>query len=309
MDNGEYLGAFASRSTQIDHRDTYIGEDPPYYYENATDGGAALHSTPYWQIALPGQGYTARNTMSCPADSGHYNNWTWNNPTWGSKCDLVQEWFNVMFGTSFAGGENGAQEDELREILPLSYAGNFSLLAGIMGYKNVVGRQCWDRANAQTVSRFNDMGKFVLAADMGRGSHSFVRHEGSAGAYCMHPGVGDNMDGGLTWAESCRHSGGRAWTFLDGHAAWVQPMQDEIDKALNGWTWQITYHYLKEDLQFMPFGYIDDHLEEYRTKGNTALIMEKVHPASYGPPPVAKLCGGYTNTSRFFWGRGGPAPE
>jgi prepilin-type N-terminal cleavage/methylation domain-containing protein/prepilin-type processing-associated H-X9-DG protein len=103
----------------------------------------------------------------------------------------------------------------LRDVLPLSYAGNYKLCKS---YVNVPGT---------TVARGTPFEMISLSDAKYPANLFYLTDVGSlvstnmAGWYII-PGYGNSGNGTGRWERGGRHAGGRNWIFCDGHAKWAK---------------------------------------------------------------------------------------
>lgn len=150
-----------------------------------------MASAPYiknWQI------------FSCP-DDPYKGGWA----KLGSYCYEAQ-----LIAVNMPGAYTGIKDvpGAMQKVFPLSYAGNY--------YLNKV---YYSRGNAlQMVSQADIAAPANLfySTDVG----SYPSNGNAFAGWYIAPGYGNSADPTQRWPAGGRHSGGRTWTFCDGHAKW-----------------------------------------------------------------------------------------
>jgi prepilin-type N-terminal cleavage/methylation domain-containing protein/prepilin-type processing-associated H-X9-DG protein len=134
---------------------------------------------------------------------------------WGKTGSLCYE--NQLLLANVPGAYVGMRSvaSAMTKVLPLSYAGNYFLSSaystpastGIAGGKM---RPMASYAAPANLIYIADVGSAQLAAG------------GSFAGWYIAPGYGVVGNGTGRWEKGQRHSGGRNWTFCDGHAKWTK---------------------------------------------------------------------------------------
>ena len=147
--------------------------------------------------------------LVCPSDSdkGGFNKQ-------GSIC-----YENQLLLTNVPGAYVGMRNvpNAMRNVLPLSYAGNY-FLSGAYGYNDGI-----TSATGTQGAKMRPLAAYAAPANL-----FYVSEVGSATAtngntfagWYIAPGYGNAGKPTDRWAKGKRHSDGRTWVFCDGHAKW-----------------------------------------------------------------------------------------
>jgi hypothetical protein len=146
------------------------------------------------------------NIFKCPSDSQYGG---FNKPN--SYC-YEQQLLDANIPGAYVGIKDAP--DAMRKVLPLSYAGNYFLSSayGASGRAAVVGGKMLSLSSYAAPANLHyvaEVGSSVTA-----GGWTF------AGWY-IAPGYG-NSAADTRWRKGMRHSEGRNWVFVDGHAKWYK---------------------------------------------------------------------------------------
>lgn len=128
----------------------------------------------------------------------------------GSYCFEAQ-----LIAAGIPGAYDGMRNDPgaMAKALPASYAGNYLLARSYdvaRGKTTAKGRNMSDIVNPAQVFFSTDVGSVVLSAG------------GAFSGWYIAPGYGNNGNGTGRWERGARHTGGRNWTFTDGHAKYYK---------------------------------------------------------------------------------------
>lgn len=176
------------------------------------------------------------NILVCPSDPDKGG--------WGKTGSLCYENQLLLMGVpgSYVGMRNVA--NAMTKTLPLSYAGNYFLsnayatptLPGINGGK------------MRPLASYAAPSNLIFVADVG----SQVANGNAFAGWYIAPGYGLTTSGVGRWEKGQRHSGGRNWTFCDGHAKWTKdPGWLTTTGALKSQA-QVTEEYRKMGLYTYP---------------------------------------------------------
>ncbi len=124
----------------------------------------------------------------------------------GSYCFEIQ-----LIAAGIPGAYDGMRNTPgaMAKALPASYAGNYLLATSYdapRGTTTAKGRNMSEIVNPANVFFSTDVGSATLSTG-----------QPFAGWY-IAPGYGNNGNGTGRWERGARHTGGRNWTFTDGHA-------------------------------------------------------------------------------------------
>ena len=106
---------------------------------------------------------------------------------------------------------------EFVKVLPASYAGNYLLMPG---YRRV-SEGAWGGERGRNLSQIGTPANMFYSTDVGSTRVSGLNFSG----WYTVPGYGNNGTGTGRWERGQRHTGGRNWSFADGHAKY----QKELD--------------------------------------------------------------------------------
>lgn len=133
---------------------------------------------------------------------------------WGKTGSVCYE--NQLLQMNVPGAYVGMRSvaNAMTKTLPLSYAGNYFLsaaystptTAGINGGK------------MRSLASYAAPANLIFVADVG----SQVSGGNAFAGWYIAPGYGLTSSGTGRWEKGQRHSGGRNWTFCDGHAKWTK---------------------------------------------------------------------------------------
>jgi prepilin-type processing-associated H-X9-DG protein len=121
----------------------------------------------------------------------------------GSNC-YEQQLLQMKVPGAYAGVKD--TPGGLRDVLPLSYAGNYKLC------KSYVGRGT--AFEMVSLPDIKNPANLFDRTDVGSLTTTYM-----AGWYII-PGYGNSGNGTGRWERGGRHAGGRNWIFCDGHAKW-----------------------------------------------------------------------------------------
>lgn len=133
---------------------------------------------------------------------------------WGKTGSVCYE--NQLLQMKVPGAYVGMRSvaNAMTKTFPLSYAGNYFLssayatptTAGINGGK------------MRSLASYAAPANLIFVADVG----SQVASGNAFAGWYIAPGYGLTSSGTGRWEKGQRHSGGRNWTFCDGHAKWTK---------------------------------------------------------------------------------------
>lgn len=185
----------------------------------------------YWSgvyaFLLANQPYM--KSLQLVADSADPDKGVWGKPN--SYCYEAQL---LAFGVPGAYVGIMASAAEMNRVFPSSYAGNYYLSRVYdvpRGTTKAKGRNLSEVVNPANVFFSADVGSARLTTG------------GSFAGWYIAPGYGNNGNGTGRWERGARHTGGRNWTFTDGHAKYAKDpaFRDEngtISQRRTMWTYQ-----------------------------------------------------------------------
>jgi prepilin-type N-terminal cleavage/methylation domain-containing protein/prepilin-type processing-associated H-X9-DG protein len=118
-----------------------------------------------------------------------------------------------LLAAGIAGAYEGMRSvpGAMERALPVSYAGNYYLARAYdvpRGTTTAKGRPLGDVVSPANVLYTADVGSARLA------------NGGAFAGWYIAPGYGNSGNGSGRWERGARHTGGRNWTFADGHAGY-----------------------------------------------------------------------------------------
>lgn len=179
---------------------------------NPTTGVANdVYFSGVFSFALAIQPYTKNyQVLVCPSDpyKGGFNKT-------GSQC-YESQLLQMNVPRAYVGIKSGTTTPTMRDVLPLSYAGNYFLSAAY-GFTDEKGNVTLasQGAKMRPLAAYNSPANLFYMAEVGSSSTSQF-----AGWY-IAPGYGNSATD-TRWVNGKRHSDGRIWTFCDGHAKWFK---------------------------------------------------------------------------------------
>ena len=142
--------------------------------------------------------------IACPSDA--------DKGVFGKPGELCFEY--LMLDANVPGAYVGMSDvdfgKEMARILPASYAGNYLL----MNSYNPASLGGWSGQRGRVMTTLESPANIFYSTDVGSATYNDLNF---AGWYII-PGYGNNGDGSGRWEKGARHTGGRNWTFADGHA-------------------------------------------------------------------------------------------
>ncbi len=106
-------------------------------------------------------------------------------------------------------------KNAMRDVLPLSYAGNYILCKS---YSDLPGSVTNPKEKRGTPLEMASLADIKSPASV-----FYLTDVGSSGDFAgwyIAPGYGNSKTGKGRWEQGGRHAGGRNWIFCDGHAKW-----------------------------------------------------------------------------------------
>lgn len=133
----------------------------------------------------------------------------------GSYCYQAQ-----LLAANWPGAYSGIMNNNaaLIKVLPLSYAANYYLSRTTQTLANSPNA---DTPGGVALAAVNDPSNVFFVTDVGSGPFTSNGVTNYFAGYYIVPGYG-NGNGDNRWSAGQRHSGGRVWDFIDGHAKWTK---------------------------------------------------------------------------------------
>jgi prepilin-type N-terminal cleavage/methylation domain-containing protein/prepilin-type processing-associated H-X9-DG protein len=153
---------------------------------------------------------------------------------WGKEGSFCYEAQLLAFGVRGAYSGMAPVPGAMVKVFPVSYAGNYFL------------SQVYDvprgttKAKGHNLSSVANPANVLFSAEVGSAR---LASGGTFAGWYIAPGYGNSGNGLGRWERGARHTGGRNWTFTDGHAKFVK---DPAFRDSNGtiperrirWTYQ-----------------------------------------------------------------------
>jgi prepilin-type N-terminal cleavage/methylation domain-containing protein/prepilin-type processing-associated H-X9-DG protein len=165
-----------------------------------------------WPLAIiPYHKNTGKGSfLVCRSDSDHPN---------FSKPEYIEQLLSV----NWPGAVPGMTTQQMAQVFPLSYAGNYYLSNSQPRMVNAVGQLGF------SIAAISRPANVFLLTELGRGTQPWTTSTYST--YYAIPGYGVTT----RWKVGQRHQGGRNWTFADGHAKYIRDIvnPDEAGMTLD----------------------------------------------------------------------------
>lgn len=207
---------------------------------NPTTGAASdTFFSGVFAFPLAIQPYTKNyQVLVCPSDSLKGG---WNKV--GSACYELQL-LQANVPKAYVG--ISATATGMRDVLPLSYGGNYFLSAAY-NYTDYNGTvvAAQPGAKMRSLASYAAPSNLFYVSEVGSNSSAF------AGWY-IAPGYGNSANATDRWAIGRRHSVGRTWVFCDGHAKWSKDPDFLTGSGTAKTQAQITEEYRRRGIYTYP---------------------------------------------------------
>jgi prepilin-type N-terminal cleavage/methylation domain-containing protein/prepilin-type processing-associated H-X9-DG protein len=152
------------------------------------------------------------NILVCPSDPDKGG---WGKV--GSVC-YEEQLLRMNVPGAYAGIRN--VPNAMTKALPLSYAGNYFLSSAYntLSPTGVVVTPGINGGKMRPMASYAAPANLIFISDVG----SAVANGNAFAGWYIAPGYGITASGTGRWEKGQRHSGGRNWTFCDGHSKWTK---------------------------------------------------------------------------------------